>query len=93
MRILLGRLFKERLVLEQAVKMYARFQRLEIMRCMVKINDLEELAEPPLSGTLGASTSSTPKDNAMDVEESVGLQEEAKLATQFSPGKAHTGHL
>ena len=40
---------------------------------MVKMNDLEELAEPPLSGTLGASTSGTPKDDAMDVEESVGL--------------------
>ena len=73
--------------------MYARFQRLEIMRCMVKINDLEEQVEPPLSGTLGASTSGTPKDDAMDVEESVGLQEEAKLAAQFSPGDAQAGHL
>ena len=63
------------------------------MRCMVKINDLEELAEPPLSGTLGASTSSNPKDDAMDMEESVELYEEAKLASQFSPGEAHTGHL
>ena len=53
MRILLGRLFRECLVLGCAVKMYARFQRHEIMRCMVKINDLEELADPPLSGTLG----------------------------------------
>ena len=93
MQIMLGRLFIERLLLEQEVKMYARFQRREIMRCMVKINDLEELYEPSLSGTLGASTSSTPKDDAMDMEESVGLQEEAKLATQFSLSEAHTGHL
>ena len=71
--ILLGRLFRERLVLDRAVKMYARFQRCEIMRCMVKINDLEELAKPPLSGTLGASTSGPPKDEAMDMEESIGL--------------------
>ena len=63
------------------------------MRCMVKINDLEELAEPLLSGTLGASTSGTPKDDAMDVEESVGVQEEAKMVAQFSPDEAHTGHL
>ena len=76
-----------------AVKMYARFQRREIMRCMVKINDLEELGEPPLSGTLGASTSGTPKDDAMDVEESMGLEKEAKLAAQFSLGEAHTSHL
>ena len=63
------------------------------MRCMVKINDLEEQVELSLSGTLGASTSGTPKDDAMDVEESVGLQEETKLATQFSPDKSHAGHL
>ena len=43
------------------------------MRCMVKINDLEEKAEPLLSGTMGASTSGNPRDDAMDVEESVGL--------------------
>ena len=63
------------------------------MRCMVKINDLEGLVEPPLSGTLGASTSGPPKDETMDVEESVGLQKEAKMATQFSPGEAHIGHV
>ena len=91
--IVLGRLFRERLVLGQAVKMYAWFQCREIMRCMVKINDLEELSKLPLSGTLGASTSGTPKDDTMDMEESVGLQEEAKLAAQFSLGEAHTGHL
>lgn len=34
----------------------------------------------PLSGTMGASTSGNPRDDVMDVEESVGLQEEASLA-------------
>ena len=61
------------------------------MRCMVKINDLEEQAEPPLSGTLGASTSGTSKGDTMDVEESVGLQEEARLVGQFSLGEVHVG--
>ena len=56
------------------------------MRCIVKINDLEEQVEPPLSGTRGASTSGTSKGDAMDVEESVGLQKEARLAAQFSLG-------
>jgi hypothetical protein len=60
---------------------------------MVKIIDFEELDESSLSGTLGTSTSSTPKNDAMDVEESVGIQEEAKLAAQFSPSETHTGHL
>ena len=78
--ILLGWLFKEHLVIDREIKLYARFQRREIMRCMLKINDLEELAKPPLSGTSGASTSSLPKEEAMDMEESIGLQEEAKLA-------------
>ena len=78
-------------MLGRAVNLYARFQHREIMRCMVKINDLEEQAEPPLSGTLGASTSGTPKDDVMDVEESVGLKEEARLAAHFSTGGAHYG--
>jgi hypothetical protein len=43
------------------------------MRCMVKINDMEEQAESPLSRTMGASTLGTSKGDTMDVEESVGL--------------------
>ena len=59
------------------------------MRCMVKINDLEEQVEPSLSDMMGASTSGTSKGDAMDVEESVVSQEEARLASQFSLGGAH----
>jgi len=69
--------------------MYARFQCREIMQCLVKINDLEEQAEPPLSGMMGASSSATYKGDAIDVDESVGLQEESRLATQISPGGVH----
>ena len=71
------------------MKLYSRFQRREIMRCMVKINDLEEQAELPLSGMLGDSTLGTSKGDVMDVKESMGLQEEARLAAHFSPGGAH----
>ena len=56
MRILLGHLLKERMVLGQAIKQFAKFQRREIMRCMVKLNDLEDMAEPPLKGALIALT-------------------------------------
>ena len=66
-RVLLGRFFREQQALGRAMKMYTRFQRREIMRCMVKFNDLQEQAEPPLSGTLDASTSGTPKDDTMDM--------------------------
>ena len=36
-RILLGWLIREHMVFGRAVKLYARFQRCEIVRCMVKI--------------------------------------------------------
>ena len=40
---------------------------------MVKINDLEELVEPPLGGTLGASTLGLPKDEVMDLDGGIRL--------------------
>lgn len=61
------------------------------MRCMVKLNDLEELDEPPLGGTLGASTSAPPKDTAMDLEEEEGRLQEANEMAQFSQGEANYG--
>ena len=59
------------------------------MRCMVKLNDLEELAEPSLGGTPGALTSAPPKDAAMDLEEEEGRLAEANEMAQFSPGEAN----
>ena len=88
-RTLLGCLFRERQALGKAVKLFAHFQHREIMRCMVKINDLEERAESPLYGMMGASTSASFKGDAMDVEESFGLQEGTRLAAHLSPGEAH----
>ena len=61
------------------------------MRCMVKLNDLEELVEPPLGGNAGASTLDPPKDVAMDLDEADGLQEEANAKAQFSPDEANFG--
>ena len=72
-RILPVFLFRERQVLGMAVKLFDHFHRKEIMRCMVKINDLEERAEPLLYGMMGASTISSFKGESMDMEESVGL--------------------
>ena len=43
------------------------------MRSLVKMNDLEDQAEPPISGAMGASSSTNYKGEAMDVEESVGM--------------------
>ena len=89
--ILLGHLFMERQALGWAVKMYAFFQHTEFMRSLVKINDLEEQVEPPLSGEIRASLSATYREDAMDVKESVNLQEEARLAQQLSPGGGNEG--
>ena len=61
------------------------------MRCMVKLNDLEELVEPPLGGTLGASTSAPPQDEAMDLEEEARRLAEANDMAQFSPREANFG--
>lgn len=55
-RILLDRLFRERLALGWTVKAFAKHYRKEVMRSLVKIQDLEDLAEPPLGG-LSALTS------------------------------------
>lgn len=49
-RILLSRLFRERLSLSSAVKSFAKFQRREMMRGLVKLNELEDVAEPPFGG-------------------------------------------
>ena len=61
------------------------------MSCMVKLNDLEGLAEPPLGGNPGASTSAPPKDAAMDLEVEEGRMEEENERARFNPGKANYG--
>ena len=69
--------------------MYAHFQHREFMRSLVKINDLQEQAESPLSGMMGASSLATYKGDTMEVEESVGMQEEVRLAEQLNPSGDH----
>lgn len=59
------------------------------MRCMVKLNNVEELAEPPLGGNLGTLTSAQPKDVAMDLEEEEGRLKEENEMAQLSPGEAN----
>ena len=52
----MGHLLRERMALGHAIKKYAKFQRREITRCMVKLNDLEDMAEPPLDGVPKSSS-------------------------------------
>lgn len=52
----MGQILRERMALGHAIKQYVKFQRREIMRCMVKLNDLEDMVKPPLDGVLEASS-------------------------------------
>lgn len=47
------------------------------MRCLVRVNNLEELAEPPLGGALEANTSGPSKEELLDMERVDAMQEAA----------------
>ena len=53
------------------------------MRCMVKLQDLVDLAEPPLGATLGAPTSDHSKDEVMDLDGVDEYQDGATIGAQF----------
>ena len=92
-RILLGRFFRERLSLGRAVKSFAKFQCREMMRGLVKINELEDIAEPPLGGNQETSVSRLPKDKPMDMEAEDAVLKEAEEEARFSPGESQIGLL
>lgn len=86
-RIMLGRLFKERLDLGRAIKAFAKFQHREIMRSLVKVNDLEELVEPPLGGVPEASTSGPSREELRDMEMEDAMRDAANEDPNYSPGE------
>ena len=70
-----------------------KLQRREIMRGLVKLNELEEVAEPPLGGTSEASTSGLPKDEMQDLGEDDTALEEDGEEVRFSLGESQLGLL
>ena len=54
-RILLARLFRERLALGRTVKAFSKHYRKELMCSLVKIQDLVDLAKPPLGGVFSST--------------------------------------
>lgn len=90
---MLGRLFREQLALVHVVKTFAKFHRREIMRSLVKANDLEELAEPPLGGPLEASTLGPLKEEMLDLEVEDAMWDDANDDTHFSLGESGAGLL
>ena len=61
------------------------------MWSLVKMNDLEDQVEPLLSRAMGASSSTDYKGEAMDIEKSVGMQDEACLVEELNLGGSHGG--
>ena len=92
-QILLGRLFPERLSLGRAVKSFAKFQHREMMRGRVKLNELEDIVEPPLSGNQETSISRLPRDEPLDMEAEDAALEEVEEDAWFSPGESRIGLL
>ena len=92
-RILLGRLFRERLSLGREVKSHAKIQCREMMHKLVKLNKLKEVAEPLLGGNHESPVTRRPKDEAMDMEAEDAALEEAEEDAWFNPGEQHLGHL
>ena len=91
--ILLGRLFQERLSLGRVVKYFAKFQRREIMRGLVKLNEMEEVAETPLGGLPEASSLSMPRDDTQDLDDDEAALEEEGEAERFSLSESQLGLL
>ena len=72
------------MALGHAIKKYAKFQCREIMRCIVKLNDLEDMVEHPLDGVPEALSSAMRQNELMDIEVEVGRQVGANNTTQFN---------
>ena len=66
--ILLNRLFRERLALGRTVKVFAKHYHKEIMRGLMKIQDLVDLAEPPLWGLLAAASTGQWRSEDMELD-------------------------
>jgi hypothetical protein len=61
------------------------------MRNMVKLHNLVDLAEPPWRGMAEASSSSWPRDKAMELDEAMENRDEEAMEASTSPGEANLG--
>lgn len=84
-RILLGILLLERTTLGRAIKQFAKFQRREIMCGMVKLNDLQDMEEPPLNGGIETSSVNLRQQEGNGMEAGVDSGMGAPGTLPFSP--------
>ena len=83
-RILLGRLLRECTALGRSIKQFAKFHRRKIMRGMVKLNDLEDMVEPPLNDSIEASPENQRCQGGDGMEMEVGSDMGAPSSQPFS---------
>ena len=67
-RILLGRLFHERLALGRTVRVFAKHYRKEVMHRLVKIQDLVDLAEPLMGGLFASMSMGQRRNDEMELD-------------------------
>ena len=58
------------------------------MRGLVKLNELEDVAEPPLSNNQEIFVSRLPRDEPLDMEAKDATLEEVEEEARFSPGES-----
>ena len=78
-------------MLGKDVEVFAKLQWRDIMRSMVKLHDLVDLAEPPWRGMAKESSSEQPWDESMELDEAMENQDEEATEALTSPGEANLG--
>ena len=78
-------------MLGKAVEVFIKLQRIDIMRSMVKLQDLVDLAKPQWRNMAEASTSGRSKEDAMDLEAEVANREEDVAEPPPSLGEENLG--
>ena len=75
----------------KAVEVFAKLQQREIMRSMVKLHDLVDLAEPPWRGMVEASTSGLPRDESMELDEAIENHDKDAADASANPVEVNLG--
>lgn len=77
--------------LGKVVEVFAKLQQRNIMRSMVKLHDLVDLAKPPWRGMVEVSSSGLPRDKSMELDKAMGNQDEEAVEASASLGEANLG--
>ena len=75
----------------KVVEVFAKLQRRDVRRSMVKLHDLVDLAEPPWRGMVEASSSRCPHDKSMELDEAMENRDEEAMEASANSGEANLG--